>query len=142
MAVLQTYTTKGIREDLADIIYNISPTDTPFMSGVGKNKATNTLHQWQTDTLSAVAANAKVEGATISYPTLTSTTKVGNYTQISTKACQVSATDDAVLAAGRSSELAYQVAKAAKELKRDMENALLSNVAAATGDATTARALG
>jgi len=142
MAVLQTYTTVGIREDLADIIYNISPTDTPFMSGVGKNKATNTLHQWQTDTLSAVAANAKVEGATISYPTLTSTTKVGNYTQISTKACQVSATDDAVDTAGRSSVLAYQVAKAAKELKRDMENALLSNVAAAAGDATTARALG
>jgi len=142
MAVLQTYTTTGIREDLADIIYNISPTDTPFMSGVGKNKATNTLHQWQTDTLTAVAANAKVEGATISYPTLTSTTKVGNYTQISTKACQVSATDDAVNTAGRNTELAYQVAKSAKELKRDMENALLSNVAAAAGDATTARALG
>jgi len=142
MAVLQTYTTKGIREDLADIIYNISPTDTPFMSGVGKNKATNTLHQWQTDTLTAVAANAKVEGATISYPTLTSTTKVGNYTQISSKACQVSATDDAVNLAGRNTELAYQVAKSAKELKRDMENALLSNVAAAAGDATTARALG
>ena len=142
MAVLQTYTTKGIREDLADIIYNISPTDTPFMSGVGKNKATNTLHQWQTDTLTAVAANAKVEGATISYPTLTSTTKVGNYTQISSKACQVSATDDAVNLAGRNTELAYQVAKSAKELKRDMENALLSNVAAAVGDATTARALG
>jgi hypothetical protein len=142
MAVLQTYTTKGIREDLADIIYNISPTDTPFMSGVGKNKATNTLHQWQTDTLTAVAANAKVEGATISYPTLTSSTKVGNYTQISSKACQVSATDDAVNLAGRNTELAYQVAKSAKELKRDMENALLSNVAAAAGDATTARALG
>jgi len=142
MAVLQTYTTTGIREDLADIIYNISPTDTPFMSGVGKNKATNTLHQWQTDTLTAVAANAKVEGATISYPTLTSTTKVGNYTQISSKACQVSATDDAVNLAGRNTELAYQVAKSAKELKRDMENALLSNVAAAAGDATTARALG
>ena len=142
MAVLQTYLTKGIREDLADIIYNISPTDTPFMSGVGKNKATNTLHQWQTDTLTAVAANAKVEGATISYPTLTSSTKVGNYTQISSKACQVSATDDAVNLAGRNTELAYQVAKSAKELKRDMENALLSNVAAAVGDATTARALG
>ena len=142
MAVLQTYTTVGIREDLADIIYNISPTDTPFMSGVGKNKATNTLHQWQTDTLSAVAANAKVEGATISYPTLTSTTKVGNYTQISTKACQVSATDDAVDTAGRSSVLAYQVAKAAKELKRDMENALLINTAKAVGDNTTARTLG
>ena len=142
MPVLTTYGTTGRREDLADIIYNISPSDTPFMSGVGKNKATSTTHSWQTDTLTAVAANAKAEGATISYPTLTSSTKVSNYTQISSKACQVSGTDDAVNLAGRNSEIAYQVAKAAKELKRDMENALLSNVAAATGDATTARALG
>jgi hypothetical protein len=142
MAVLTTYSTTGIREDLSDIIYNISPTDTPFLSSIGKTKATNTSYQWQTDTLTAVAANAKVEGASISYPTLTSSTKLTNYTQISSKACQVSGTDDAVNLAGRNTEIAYQVAKAAKELKRDMENALLSNVAAATGDATTARALG
>ena len=58
MATLTTYNTTGIREDLADIIYNISPTDTPFMSGVAKTKATNTSHQWQTDELAAVAANA------------------------------------------------------------------------------------
>ena len=133
MAVLTTYDTTGIREDLADIIYNISPTETPFMSGVGKNKATNTSHQWQTDSLSAVAANAKAEGASISYGTLSSSTKLTNYTQISSKAVQVSATDDAVNLAGRNTELAYQVAKAAKELKRDMENALLSNTAAAAG---------
>ena len=133
MAVLKTYDTTGIREDLADIIYNISPTETPFMSGVGKNKATNTSHQWQTDSLGAVAANAKAEGASISYGTLSSSTKLTNYTQISSKAVQVSATDDAVNLAGRNTELAYQVAKAAKELKRDMENALLSNTAAAAG---------
>jgi len=142
MAVLTTYSTTGIREDLSDIIYNISPTDTPFLSSIGKTKATNTSYQWQTDTLTAVAVNAKVEGASISYPTLTSSTKLTNYTQISSKACQVSGTDDAVNLAGRNTEIAYQVAKAAKELKRDMENALLANVAAATGDATTARALG
>ena len=70
MATYATYTTIGIREDLADIIYNISPTETPFMSGVAKTKATNTLHQWQTDALAPVAANAQAEGATITYPTL------------------------------------------------------------------------
>ena len=75
MATYATYTTVGIREDLGDIIYSISPTETPFMSGVGKSKATNTLHQWQTDALSDVAANAQAEGATISYPTLSATTK-------------------------------------------------------------------
>ena len=135
MATYATYTTVGIKEDLADIIYNISPTETPFMSGVGKTKATNTLHQWQTDALSAVAANAQAEGATITYPTINPTVKLGNYTQISSKSVQLSGTNEATVAAGRNSELAYQVAKSAKELKRDMETALLSNVAAAAGNA-------
>ena len=135
MATYATYTTVGIREDLADIIYNISPTETPFMSGVGKTKATNTLHQWQTDALSAVSANAQAEGATITYPTINPTVKLGNYTQISSKSVQLSGTNEATVAAGRNSELAYQVAKSAKELKRDMETALLSNVAAAAGNA-------
>ena len=135
MATYATYTTVGIKEDLADIIYNISPTETPFMSGVGKTKATNTLHQWQTDALSAVAANAQAEGATITYPTISPTVKLGNYTQISSKSVQLSGTNEATVAAGRNSELAYQVAKSAKELKRDMETALLSNVAAAAGSA-------
>ena len=142
MAVYQTYQTVGIREDLADIIYSISPTETPFMSGVAKTQATNTSHQWQTDALAATAENAAVEGATISYGTMSATTKLTNYTQISTKGVQVSGTNDAVTSAGRNNELAYQVAKAAKELKRDMETALLSNVAAAAGNATTARKLG
>ena len=142
MAVYKTYDTVGIREDLADIIYNISPTETPFMSGVAKTRATNTSHQWQTDALADVAANAAVEGATITYPSLTSTTKETNYTQIYTKSVQVSGTNDAVTSAGRNNELAYQVAKSAKELKRDMETALLSNVAKAAGDASTARTLG
>jgi hypothetical protein len=142
MATYQTYQTVGIREDLADIIYNISPTETPFMSGVAKNKATNTTHQWQTDALADVAANAAVEGDAISYATLAASAKEENYTQISTKGIQVSGTNDAVTSAGRNNELAYQVAKAAKELKRDMETALLSNVAKAAGNATTARKLG
>ena len=142
MAVFQTYQTVGIREDLADIIYSISPTETPFMSGVAKEQATNTTHEWQTDSLADVAANASVEGASISYPTLSATTKLTNHTQISTKAIQVSGTNDAVTSAGRNNELAYQVAKSSKELKRDMETALLSNVAAAAGNATTARKSG
>ena len=142
MATYQTYQAIGNREDLVDIIYSISPTETPFMSGIAKTKATNTLHEWQTDALADVAANAAVEGAAISYATLTPSVKETNYTQISTKGIKVSGTQDSVTAAGRNNELAYQVAKSAKELKRDMEVALLSNVAKAAGDATTARKLG
>ena len=142
MAKYKTYETVGIREDLVDIIYSISPTETPFMSGVAKNKATNTAHTWQTDALADVAANAVLEGADIAYGTMAATTLETNYTQISTKGIQVSGTNDAVTSAGRNNELAYQVAKGAKELKRDMETALLSNVAKAAGNATTARKLG
>ena len=142
MAKYQTYTTIGIREDLADIIYSISPTETPFMSGVAKTKATNTLHQWQTDALADVAANAAVEGADISYGTMAPTVLENNHTQISTKGIQVTATNEAVTSAGRNNEMAYQVAKAAKELKRDMETALLSNVAKSAGSSSAARKLG
>ncbi|MBT7683226.1 MAG: DUF5309 domain-containing protein [Cryomorphaceae bacterium] len=142
MAKYQTYTTIGIREDLADIIYSISPTETPFMSGCAKTKATNTLHQWQTDALADVAANAAVEGADISYGTMSPTVLETNYTQISTKGIQVTATNEAVTSAGRNNEMAYQVAKAAKELKRDMETALLSNVAKTDGSSSAARKLG
>ena len=142
MATYQTYQAIGNREDLSDIIYSISPTETPFMSGIAKTKATNTLHEWQTDALADVAANAAIEGASISYATLTPSVKETNYTQISTKGIKVSGTQDSVTAAGRNNELAYQVAKSAKELKRDMEVALLSNVAKAAGNATTARKLG
>ena len=142
MAKYTTYTAKGIREDLAVIIYSISPTETPFMSGVAKTKATNTLHQWQTDALADVAANAAIEGADITYGTMAAKAVVRDVGRVSTKGIQVTATNEAVTSAGRNNEMAYQVAKAAKELKRDMETALLSNVAKAAGNATTARKLG
>ena len=45
-----TYDITGQREDLSNIIYDVSPTMTPFMSNIGRGKATHTLHEWQTDT--------------------------------------------------------------------------------------------
>ena len=47
----QTYQALGNREDLANTIYNISPSDVPFMSMIGRAKAKNTLVEWQTDAL-------------------------------------------------------------------------------------------
>ena len=142
MATFQTYTAIGIREDLTDVIYNISPTETPFMSSIGKTKATATYHEWQLDSLAAAAANAAVEGATASDITVTPTTRVGNRTQISEKTIKISGTMEAVNKAGRKSEKAYQLAKVSSELKRDMEKALLNNTVASAGNATTARTLG
>jgi hypothetical protein len=139
MATYKTYDTIGIREDLQDAIYDISPTTTPFMSTVGRTKAKNTYHEWQTDSLADVnLANAQVEGADAVSATLTPTTRVGNYTQISDKVIQVSTTDDAVDKAGRSTETAYQLSKASAELKRDMESILLSDQAKAPGGSSTA----
>ena len=143
MATYKTVTSVGQREDLTDVIYDISPTDTPFMSSVGKTKANAVYHEWQTDSLAAVnATNAAVEGDDAASATLAPTTRVGNRTQISQKTIQISGTLEQVDKAGRKSEKAYQLSKASAELKRDMEKILLSNQAAVTGDAATARKLG
>ena len=136
------YDAVGEREDLSDIIYSISPTDTPFMSNVGKNKATAVYHEWQTDALAAAASdNHQVEGDEVAFNAMTATTRVGNRTQISRKAVIVSGTLEAVSKAGRNNEMAYQISKASKELKRDMETTLLLNQAPVTGNDTTARKL-
>ena len=143
MATYQTYTAIGMREDLSDVIYNISPTDTPFMSSIGKTKATAVLHEWQTDSLAAASlSNYAVEGATASDATMSPTTRIGNRTQIAQKTIKISGTLQSVDKAGRKSEKAYQLAKASSEIKRDMETSLLSNQIAANGDSSTARKLG
>ena len=143
MATYQTYQSVGNREDLTDMIYDISPTETPFMSSIGKSKATATFHEWQIDNLAeATVANAAVEGADASSATLTPTTRVGNRTQISQKTIQIAGTEETVDKAGRKSEKAYQLAKASSELKRDMEKIMLANQAASAGDSSTARTLG
>jgi hypothetical protein len=143
MATYQTYTSIGQREDLSDVIYSISPTDTPFMSSIGKGKATATNHEWQTDALaSAVLTNFAVEGDTASDATLGVTTRAGNKTQISQKTVKISGTLEAVDKAGRKSEKSYQLAKASAEIKRDMETTLLSNQASTNGTSSAARKLG
>ena len=136
------YDAAGLREDLSDIIYSISPTETPFMSGIGKEKATAVLHEWQTDSLaSAVATNAQIEGDEIGFSAPSATTRVNNRTQISRKSVIVSGTLDSVSKAGRNNELAYQISKASKELKRDMESSLCANNSPVVGDDSTAREL-
>jgi hypothetical protein len=143
MATYQTYTAIGQREDLSDVIYNISPTDTPFMSSIGKTKATAILHEWQTDSLAAASlSNAAVEGAAASDATMSPTTRIGNRTQIFQKTVKISGTLEAVDKAGRKSEKAYQLAKASAEIKRDIELTLLSNQVASNGNSSTARTLG
>jgi hypothetical protein len=134
-----TYSAIGNREDLRDAIYNISPTDTPFMNSIGKGKATSRLHEWQTDSLRAAADNAQLEGDDITFGAVTATVRLSNRTQISREEIIVSGTQDVVSKAGRAKEMTYQMAKAAKELKRDMEHVLLDTQTPTTGDSTTAQ---
>ena len=136
-----TYDSVGIREDLKDVIYNISPEETPFYSKSGKTTAKNTLVEWQTDSLRASAANAHIEGDATTAEARTATTRLGNYTQIFKNAVVVSDSDDSVDNAGRAKELAYQTLKIAKEQKLDIEKALFDNNARAAGNSTTAREL-
>ena len=143
MPTFTAHSAIGQREDLTEIIYDISPTETPFMSSIGKTKATAVYHEWQTDSLAAATtANAAVEGADATSATLSPTVRLGNYTQIIQKTVQVSGTLDTVNKAGRKSEKAYQLAKASAELKRDLETILLANQGRSAGTSTVARKLG
>ena len=136
-----TYSSVAIREDLSDVISNISPMDTPFMSGCGKEKADNTYFQWQTDTIGAGGANRVIEGDDSPAAVARSLpTKVGNYTQISRYVVQTSGTDDVVDYAGHGKHQAYRLAKRGKQMKRDMEYMFTQNIAQVAGNATLARA--
>jgi hypothetical protein len=136
-----SYDAVGIREDLQDKIYMVSPEKTPVMSAGRRFKATQKLHEWQRDTLATPnAANAVIEGDDRNGTPLTPTVRVANTTQLFDKVAVVSSTNEKSKAAGRSSEMKYQIAmKAIPELKRDIEAMLISNSVAVLGNATTAR---
>lgn len=137
-----TYSAKGIREDLSNVIYNISPETTPFVSNVGKGTISNTVFDWMTDSLASAAANAHLEGDETSYDAVTATVRLQNYAQISSKNVVLSGTQEVVNKAGRRSELAYQIAKRGSELRRDIEFGCLNNQGAVAGNTTTARKTG
>jgi len=137
----QTFAAKGNREDLIDIIVNISPTKTPVLSMTESVRAFATLHEWQTDSLNSPTANAAVEGDDSTAAAVVATTRLNNDTQILTKNFIISGTQEIVRKAGRSSEIGYQVQKLTKELATDIEYALVVNTAAATGASATARTM-
>ncbi len=136
-----SYDAVGIREDLENVIYDISPEDTPFYSACKKVSASNTLHEWQTDALRSSAANAHIEGDDTVAEARTATTRLGNYTQIFKNAVTIPDTDSSLDKAGRSAEMAYQTLKIAKEQKLDIEKALFDNNKREAGSATAAREL-
>jgi hypothetical protein len=141
-STFQVYTQVNIREDLINAIYNVDPFKTPFFNMCKKTEANQTYHEWNTDSLDAQdLANAAVEGDNPTNKVITPTVRLGNYTQISTKTIQISGTSQAVVAAGGSNKMGYQLLKKSKELKRDMEGILTQNLAKSAGSSSTARKL-
>ena len=130
----------ALREDLQDIIYDISPMETWFMTRASRLTAKSTLHEWLTDSLgSASATNAALEGDAFSAQARALPSRLKNYTQISLKNFEVTGTAQQVDNAGMRELMAYHTARAAKELKRDMESAMLQNNAPTAGSTVSAR---
>ena len=135
---LGTGATDNVREDLSDVIYNIAPTEVPFQSNIGREKSSSDFKEWLIDSLANAANNKHIDGDEFSGASLTVADRVGNYHQISRKDLVVSRRSNIVNKAGRRSEMAYQVAKGGKELRRDIEYAATRRKPAVVGDTTTA----
>ena len=138
-----SYDVTGIREDLSNVIYNVSPEETPLLSSIAKVSATNTLHEWMTDTLrAAVDTNAHVEGDDTVAEARGSAVRLGNYSQIFKNAVSTSGTDSALDLAGRDKLMSYEIVKVGQEQKLDMEKSIFANKARVAGNSTTARVMG
>lgn len=131
----------SIKQDIQDIIYNITPHETPFLSKSGKTTAKSTLHEWSTDTLRASAANSHIEGDTTTATAQTAVTRLNNRTQIFKDAVVISDTDEGLSKIAKDKEMSYAVLKMGKAMKLDIEKALFDNNAKVTGSATAAREL-
>jgi len=142
MSTYTTYSQVGLAEDVSDLISNITPSDTPFYSSIKTEKVAARIYEWQTDTLAAGQANAAVEGSDATDIALQPTTMLSNTTQIFTKTFKVSRTSDVVKTYGRAKETAYQLGKKLKEIKSDVEFAMVGAAAQAMvigNDSSTAR---
>lgn len=141
----ETFDAVGIREELANTISRITPEETPLLSLIGTVSIKTTHPEWQTDALASPDTNNnRPEGNDWSYDSLSATSRIGNYAQISDKPFMISGSLEETDKAGRASELAYQTAKKSVELKIDQEAIILSNQAssAGSGNGATNRKLG
>ena len=133
----------GIREDLENKIWRVSPEETPFIEAIGSVKCTSTFHEHQTESLTAASAtNAHLEGDDVTVESPNLTTRVGNYCQILTKAPRVARTQNVVMLAGRADEMDRQIVLKTKEIKRDLEIRGIGNFASNAESGATPRRLG
>jgi hypothetical protein len=131
----------NVREDLEDVIWLLDPMDTWALSNLDRVGADATYHEWLSDNLAAAATNIVREGDDASFSTAVPAARLGDYTQIFNKTFVVSDTLETVKKAGRSSETGRLGTKLLKELKRDMEAAIVGNQASSAGGSATGRSL-
>lgn len=134
--------TSGAREDLEDTIWDLYPDDTYCLTNFDRVKANSTFHEWMSDSLAAAAANAQLDGDDAAFGSYTNATRYGNYTQIFRKAFIISGSAEATNYAGRKSEVARQAMKQMREMKNDMEYAMVREGESSAGGVGTARQLG
>ncbi len=135
-----SFDAKGIRESLANVISNIAPEETPFTSNVGAENVSNTFFEWQVDDLAAVDVTPVIDGDDVaSFDATTATVRVGNYTQIRRRSMVIADNLGFQDLAGRNDEVAYQLAKRGKEIKRDLETIYTGNTARSAGSASAGR---
>ncbi len=139
--VAYQYDDNAVKEDLLNLITNLTPTETQLVAGLGQSSASAVNHQWLTDTLSAVKANKFVEGADASLPTITNPQRLVNVTQICRQAFSVSGTERAVDQAGFNDRFSYEGEKAMDMLKNDMELALMNGTLVSSASTNAARSL-
>ncbi len=142
--VFSTYDAIGQAEDVSSVISSISPTETPFVSTIGKTRVYAKQPEFQEDSLAAAAQGGLIEGADFSVTARTPTTMRSNYTQQIGRAFMISDELEAVKKHGRARETAYQTVKLGKELKRNLEVTVVGAAQNATAgnDSTTARLMG
>ncbi len=129
----QSPSAKGNREELSDVVNRIDPEDTPIYSMISKGSTNSTFPEWETDSLSAPAANVQLEGDQYTFGATSPVVRMRNYTQIMRKDGILSKTQEAINNAGRAEQIKYQKLKKGVELRKDIEFALVSNTASVGG---------
>jgi len=138
-----TYTSTGsaneLREDLADIVYLVSPETTPVMQAIGSRDVSQPTFDWLVQSLPSASATASKEGEEITRSASTGTTRRTNVCMIKTRNATVTNTNRASTHAGISEMMAHQIQLCVRALKTDIETMITQKKAKATGSATVAR---
>lgn len=126
-------------EDISDLIYDTSPTECPMVQNAAQNTADNSTIEWVEDILDAAnGSNAWVDGDVFAAEAITPPARLNNECQISRKDFRISRRARRINKAGPDDEIARQVVRKGRELKRDIETVIMGNQAKVVDNGTAA----